>query len=165
MKRIPLIVFFFVGLVMNSYSSSGKIIFRHDDPSAIRCVRRSGYYFCEDDGIYILSDSCVSVLIEEASKLELKVIPRFTGIDVDCQLILVKEGYGYDVLSICRNIDGSFAAMELNGKYVRATGKWKLLIKYLVEEYKKQPTKDGMRRVGEDRMLDILKKCGMMEKK
>ena len=86
-------------------------------------------------------------------------------IDVDCQLILVKEGYGYDVLSICRNIDGSFAAMELNGKVVRETGKWKLLIKYLVEEYKKQPTKDGMRRVEEDRMLDILKKCGMMEKK
>ncbi len=164
MKRIPLILFFFAGIVMNSYSSSGEIMFKYQEP-AIRCVAVPGYNFCENDGIYILSDSCVSVLIEEASKLEREEVSRIMYIDVNCQLILVKKGYGYDMLSICRNIDGSFAAMELNGKYVRATGKWKLLIKYLVEEYKKQPTKDGMRRVSEDRMMDILKKCGMMEKK
>ncbi|MBR2260309.1 MAG: hypothetical protein IJ916_01250 [Paludibacteraceae bacterium] len=45
------------------------------------------------------------------------------------QLILAKDGYGYDILNFCRYVDDSFG-IELNGKRIRKSTKWSLFVKY-----------------------------------
>lgn len=144
---------------MNTYSShKEKFIFRYEPPS-VKCVALSGYNFDHGDWeMFLWTDSCVSVLIEEAYKLErVNVHPAYLGMNVNSQLILLKSGYGYDVLNFeCSLDDGSVTEMELNGKPVRVNNKWKLFVKCLVE------THDKHLPFTQNQLRKILKKCGMM---
>lgn len=102
-------------------------------------------------------DSCIAVLINRANELEREqnVYQHYSGFNVDKQLILVKEGYGYDVLNFQRQNDGSYM-IEMNGKLMKKDKRWDLFINLFIKYHLKY------KNITNAQFKEILEKSGML---
>lgn len=163
-KRFFFILSLIIGFASPVYSGS-KLKFTYENIPILRIVSISGYEFPlvvynegKKDGVYrieINNDSCIGILIEEANLLERDTTIK-KGLDVEMQLILAKDGYGYDILNFCRYVDDSFG-VELNGKPMRQSTKWSLFVKCLIDYHQKY------KEITHQSLNEILRKCGMIK--
>lgn len=163
-KRIFFILTLLISFASSVYSGS-TLRFTYENILILRVVSIPGYDFPyithdrgEKDGVYeinVKNDSCIGILIEEANLLE-RDTTKCYGLDVKMQLILAKDGYGYDILNFCRYYDDSFG-VELNGKPMRKSSKWSLFVKYLIDYHQKY------KKITHQSLNEILRKCGMIK--
>lgn len=151
----------------NIYSyNRGKIIFRYEYPEGT--IRRfksvHGYeyasVFDKEKPYYeyiSTNDSCVSALIEQVNLLEKEFnIPQtYSGFDVHIQLILIKQGYGYDVLVFSHLSDGGYK-IEMNGKLMKNDMKWNKFIDSLIVNHQKKHMTD-------EKLKEIIIKSGLIK--
>lgn len=152
----------------NIYSNNNnKIIFRYEYPEGtihrFKSVRGYEYASVFDRKKpyyqYIsTNDSCVSALIEQVNLLEKElIIPQnYSGFDVDKQLILIKQGYGYDVLDFSRSSDGGYK-IELNGKLMKKDSKWNMFIDSLIVNHQKNKL------MTDEKLKEIIIKSGLIK--
>lgn len=148
--------------------SANYMKFTYDKRNLLLCRSIEGFdfpdfvhsYGAKDDvhRMEVFKDTCIDILIEEANLLErdTTISENYYGLDVRMQLIIAKDGYGYDILNFCRYYDDSFG-VELNGKPMRKSSKWSLFVKYLIDYHQKY------KKITHQSLNEILRKCGMIK--
>lgn len=166
-KQLIIVFALLIGVYTQVYSSS-LLDFTYEYTLINRICDIYGYDYrvvedemSESDHVYrirIEDDSCVAILIQEANLLKrADTIPQYfhDGIATHMQLILAKQGYGYDVLNFMgiRTVDG----IELNGKPMCNSDKWKLFVEELIKYHQKH------KKITHELLKEILRKSGMMK--
>lgn len=160
-KRLLIIFVLLISAYTRVYSSS-LLDFTYEYPLLLRVCDICGYDFQEAEAndhvcahrVRIEDDTCVAILIREANLLKRAdpMLSRYC-IPAHMQLILVKQGYGYDILTFMGSKD--VHAIELNGKLMCESVKWRLFIKELIKYHEKY------KKITHEMLKEILRNSGM----
>lgn len=163
--KLLFLIFSLCQTVCFAYNSC--LIFRYEYPegsiqrfSSIHGYQYANVFESESQFYFeckLVNDSCIQTLISRANELEKETaVPTYyKGFDVHKQLILEKEGYGYDVLDFAYLQDGSYK-IEMNGKLMKHDKRWDLFINLLIQYHQKY------KKITNSQFREILAKSGML---